>query len=85
MFYKSSSLILNGEEFRLFFSLKTLFVPCIFQAISKKGASFLEAPVSGSKKPAENGQLVILAAGDQVHEFVRNVLIFQPSPDRLAA
>jgi 3-hydroxyisobutyrate dehydrogenase-like beta-hydroxyacid dehydrogenase len=33
-------------------------------AISKKGARFLEAPVSGSKKPAEDGVLVFLCAGD---------------------
>ncbi|XP_042507497.1 glyoxylate/succinic semialdehyde reductase 1 isoform X2 [Macadamia integrifolia] len=32
--------------------------------ITKKGGYFLEAPVSGSKKPAEDGQLVILAAGE---------------------
>lgn len=31
-----------------------------------RGGSFLEAPVSGSKKPAEDGQLVILAAGEKV-------------------
>nr|XP_025888473.1 succinic semialdehyde reductase isofom1 isoform X2 [Solanum lycopersicum] len=37
----------------------------ISQAITSKGGSFLEAPVSGSKKPAEDGQLVILAAGDK--------------------
>ncbi|CAM8971203.1 unnamed protein product [Rhodiola kirilowii] len=37
----------------------------ISQAISAKGGHFLEAPVSGSKKPAEDGQLVILAAGEQ--------------------
>ncbi|XP_059626326.1 glyoxylate/succinic semialdehyde reductase 1-like [Cornus florida] len=35
----------------------------ISEAITSKGGSFLEAPVSGSKKPAEDGQLVILAAG----------------------
>ncbi|OAY32950.1 glyoxylate/succinic semialdehyde reductase 1 [Manihot esculenta] len=35
----------------------------ISQAITAKGGSFLEAPVSGSKQPAEAGQLVILAAG----------------------
>ncbi|OAY63881.1 glyoxylate/succinic semialdehyde reductase 1 [Ananas comosus] len=35
----------------------------ISEAITKKGGYFLEAPVSGSKKPAEDGQLVILAAG----------------------
>ncbi|KAL3694957.1 hypothetical protein R1sor_008608 [Riccia sorocarpa] len=37
----------------------------IGRAITAKGARFLEAPVSGSKKPAEDGQLVILAAGDE--------------------
>lgn len=37
----------------------------ISEAINAKGGSFLEAPVSGSKKPAEDGQLVILAAGDK--------------------
>lgn len=30
-----------------------------------KGGRFLEAPVSGSKKPAIDGQLIILAAGDK--------------------
>ncbi|XP_058743917.1 glyoxylate/succinic semialdehyde reductase 1-like [Vicia villosa] len=35
----------------------------ISEAIKAKGGDFLEAPVSGSKKPAEDGQLVILAAG----------------------
>ena len=34
-------------------------------AIAKKGGRFLEAPVSGSKKPAQDGTLIILAAGDQ--------------------
>src|SRR6266567_163176 len=33
-------------------------------AISAKGGKFLEAPVSGSKKPAEDGTLIILAAGE---------------------
>lgn len=37
----------------------------ISQAITSKGGHFLEAPVSGSKKPAEDGQLVILAAGEK--------------------
>ncbi|XP_010532940.1 PREDICTED: glyoxylate/succinic semialdehyde reductase 1 [Tarenaya hassleriana] len=37
----------------------------ISEAITAKGAQFLEAPVSGSKKPAEDGQLIILAAGDK--------------------
>ena len=34
-------------------------------AIQAKGGRFLEAPVSGSKKPAEDGTLIILAAGDR--------------------
>lgn len=34
-------------------------------AISAKGGSYLEAPVSGSKKPAEDGTLIILAAGER--------------------
>jgi glyoxylate/succinic semialdehyde reductase len=34
-------------------------------AVSQKGGRFLEAPVSGSKKPAEDGTLIILAAGDR--------------------
>jgi 2-hydroxy-3-oxopropionate reductase len=34
-------------------------------AITGKGGRFLEAPVSGSKKPAEDGTLIILAAGDR--------------------
>lgn len=37
----------------------------ICEAIIEKGGRFLEAPVSGSKKPAEDGQLIILAAGDK--------------------
>lgn len=36
-----------------------------FQAIQSKGGHFLEGPVSGSKKPAEDGQLIILAAGEK--------------------
>jgi len=34
-------------------------------AITFKGGRFLEAPVSGSKKPAEDGTLIILAAGSR--------------------
>ncbi|KAI3975371.1 hypothetical protein MKX01_004458 [Papaver californicum] len=33
--------------------------------IRATGALFLEAPVSGSKKPAEDGQLIFLTAGDK--------------------
>jgi 3-hydroxyisobutyrate dehydrogenase-like beta-hydroxyacid dehydrogenase len=34
-------------------------------AFAEAGGRFLEAPVSGSKKPAEDGSLIILAAGDE--------------------
>lgn len=34
-------------------------------AVTAKGGRFVEAPVSGSKKPAEDGTLIILAAGDR--------------------
>ncbi|MGO3343846.1 MAG: NAD(P)-dependent oxidoreductase [Marinomonas sp.] len=37
----------------------------IADAITQAGGRFLEAPVSGTKKPAEDGTLIILAAGDQ--------------------
>lgn len=37
----------------------------IAAAVSERGGRFLEAPVSGTKKPAEEGTLVILAAGER--------------------
>lgn len=37
----------------------------IHEHIKAAGASFLEAPVSGSKKPAEDGQLIFLTGGDK--------------------
>ena len=33
--------------------------------VMEKGAHFLEAPVAGSRKPAEDGALTIMAAGDR--------------------
>jgi 3-hydroxyisobutyrate dehydrogenase-like beta-hydroxyacid dehydrogenase len=36
----------------------------IAAAVAARGGRFLEAPVSGSRQPAEQGTLVILAAGD---------------------
>ena len=35
------------------------------QELSKYNASYIDAPVSGSKKPAEDGKLIILTSGDQ--------------------
>ena len=37
----------------------------ISAALTARGGRYLEAPVSGSKKPAEEGSLIILAAGDR--------------------
>lgn len=37
----------------------------ISEAVHSTGAQFLEAPVSGSKGPAETGQLIFLTAGDE--------------------
>ena len=37
----------------------------IAAAVAARGGRYLEAPVSGSRKPAEDGTLVILAAGDR--------------------
>ncbi len=37
----------------------------ISSAIKAKGGLYLEAPVSGSKKPAEDGTLVFLCSGDE--------------------
>lgn len=37
----------------------------IAAAVTARGGRFLEAPVSGSKKQAEDGALIILAAGDR--------------------
>ncbi|KAK4591102.1 hypothetical protein RGQ29_021391 [Quercus rubra] len=43
--------------------------------INATGASFLEAPVSGSKKPAVDGQLIFLTAGDKsLYELVAPLL-----------
>lgn len=36
----------------------------IAESVAVRGGRFLEAPVSGTKKPAEDGSLIILAAGD---------------------
>lgn len=38
----------------------------IGKAVAATGALFLEAPVSGSKKPAEDGKLIFLTAGDRL-------------------
>ncbi|XP_042507195.1 glyoxylate/succinic semialdehyde reductase 2, chloroplastic [Macadamia integrifolia] len=47
----------------------------ISRHIRATGALYLEAPVSGSKKPAEDGQLIFLTAGDKpLYETVAPLL-----------
>lgn len=47
----------------------------IAAAITVTGARYLEAPVSGTKKPAEDGTLIFLAAGDAaLYEMVAPAL-----------
>ncbi|WP_425410745.1 NAD(P)-dependent oxidoreductase [Hyphococcus sp.] len=41
------------------------------EAIAKSGGVYVEAPVSGSKAPAEAGELLIMAAGDE--EIVKKI------------
>ncbi len=36
----------------------------VAEAVTERGGRFLEAPVSGTKKPAEDGTLIFLAGGD---------------------
>ena len=38
---------------------------CVLQVVKGTGALYLEAPVSGSKQPAEKGQLIFLCGGDK--------------------
>jgi 3-hydroxyisobutyrate dehydrogenase/2-hydroxy-3-oxopropionate reductase len=40
-------------------------VSLVAAAIEQAGGRYLEAPVSGTKKPAQDGTLIILAAGDR--------------------
>lgn len=42
---------------------------CLREFAVGKGGYFLEALVSGSKTPAEDGQLVILAAGEKLRSI----------------
>lgn len=57
-------MIFAGENRMI--SKKNVWSTRYLQAIVAKGGQFLEAPVSGSKQPAETGQLIILAAGEKV-------------------
>lgn len=63
-----SELLQNDVEGKLFINMSTVAPDTskyVAEQCKQKKASFLEAPVSGSVKPATEGTLVILAAGDK--------------------
>ncbi|MEW5772408.1 MAG: NAD(P)-dependent oxidoreductase [Thermodesulfobacteriota bacterium] len=56
------------DESKTFVNMGTLspaYARELAHAIEPLGAAYVDAPVSGSKKPAEEGRLVILAGGDR--------------------
>lgn len=55
-------------EGKLFVNMSTVspaYSRGLAQRLRERGVRFMDAPVSGSKKPAEDGTLVILAGGDE--------------------
>ncbi len=68
IFEGQDGLFCDGVEEKLFVDMSTVApaTSCYLSAACvQKGASFLEAPVSGSVKPAQDGSLIILAAGNK--------------------
>lgn len=51
------------------------------KAVAKTGAAFLEAPVSGSKAPAEQGQLIFMTAGAAHAPAERALVAFRERED----
>lgn len=70
MLYESEDAAIGAvREGKSFVDCSTLRVKdMVFTAgeIQKRGGRFLEAPVSGSKGPAEGGTLLFLCAGDRM-------------------
>ncbi|MCC7573942.1 MAG: NAD(P)-dependent oxidoreductase [Candidatus Methanofastidiosum sp.] len=56
--------ILNGKTIINMGTISPSFSIKIKEQLSKYGAKYIDAPVSGSKKPAEDGKLIILTSGD---------------------
>ncbi|MFZ4861576.1 NAD(P)-dependent oxidoreductase [Sphingobacterium sp. Mn56C] len=74
-------LIKTGLDGKIIVNMSTISVATaqyLAQTISDAGSVYIEAPVSGSVKPAEAGNLVILAAGPE-----KEVLDLQPLFDIL--
>jgi len=59
-----------GQVFVQMSSVSPRYTRELARKLEASGAAFIDAPVSGSKKPAEEGNLVILAGG--VQEQVKN-------------
>jgi glyoxylate/succinic semialdehyde reductase len=58
----------NNDQKKMYVDMSTVDAETsakIGAAVTEAGGLFLEAPVSGSKGPAQQGQLVIMAAGDK--------------------
>lgn len=55
----------SGKTFINMSTVTPQFTKEMHQQLTKSGARFVDAPVSGSKKPAEDATLVILAGGDR--------------------
>lgn len=74
-----SELLKNNVEGKLFINMSTVAPETskyVAEQCRQKKASFLEAPVSGSVKPATEGTLVILAAGDK-KDYEKAIPLFE--------
>lgn len=73
--------ILDGDiKNKLFINMSTNSVDLsveLSQKIEAKGGRYLEAPVSGSVKPATEGKLVILAAGSNLKDYNEATAYFE--------
>jgi 3-hydroxyisobutyrate dehydrogenase-like beta-hydroxyacid dehydrogenase len=55
----------GGKAFVNMSSVSPLFTRQLSDRLASTGVAFIDAPVSGTKKPAEDGTLIILAGGPQ--------------------
>lgn len=73
--------LLNSDiKDKLFINMSTNSVELsieLSRKIESKGGRYLEAPVSGSVKPATDGQLVILAAGNSEEDYNQATAYFE--------
>lgn len=73
-------LLSNDVKGKLFINMSTNSAELsveLSQKVEAKGGRYLEAPVSGSVKPATDGQLVILAAGNNEEDYDKATAYFE--------